>query len=186
MYCGLPRREVTFPNKRNGGVLLCHVKAALQTGALVHGENGAAKQQVFRLKSHPSIHHYRRPPRLTVGTEVLQGKKIIKWDSNGPFWNGVGITLWSSWAASCFWHCGEPESSWLPALMLEEEEAVGAFGKECTGQTGITSLHYPLSSYCLSVSGCVIFAVTPGLRLNMRHLSSLPCRNWLPGLYDIV
>lgn len=38
-----------------------------------------------------------------------------------------------------FGTAGVPESSWLLALMLEEEEAAWAFVKECTDQTDITS-----------------------------------------------
>lgn len=131
-----------------------------------------------------SIHHYHHPPRLAAGTEVLQRKKIIKWDSNWPFWNGTGITLWSSWAASWVWHCGGAR-----VVMAPHPHVGGGRGSVslCEGMHWSNwhhfLFHHLLTSYCLSVLGSIIFAITPGLRLNMRYRSSMPCHNWLPRFY---
>lgn len=138
----------------------------LSSRTLTHGGNGALKQWV----SHSShIHHHHHLHRLTTATEVLQRQKITKSASSWPFWSGVASLYDCPGQRPGSWHCGVPELSWLLALMLEEEEeeAAGAFVKECTDLTDITA-----SFTSFRVLSVWVFELKWYLWLNMRYLST--------------
>lgn len=111
-------------NKCHEVVLSGRFKAILQARALAHGKN----QTDYMASATPcvtSIHHYHRHP-LIILPQTLRWfrEKIIKSDSNWPFWTDAGIAVWCGRCPG-FGTVGCHSCQWHLALMLQEEEAVG-------------------------------------------------------------
>lgn len=112
-----------------------------------------------------SIHHYHRPPRLTAGAEVLQQKDYQ-----------VRFQL-------TFLERHRDHSDCLgqhPGFVTAGCQSCHGFSPHGAGGSGSVSLcegmhwpnwhhflfHHLLSSYCLTVLGYILFAITPGSQLN--------------------
>lgn len=167
--CGLPTREVAFPTNV---IEPCYwVTSRPFFFEPEHSLTVKTKQrngECFAPKPHPSIIIIILP----VWPQALRCCSERRLSSQLPidlFWNGVGIALWSSWAAS-----------WVLALrgarVVMAPHVGGGGGGGWGGGRGSVSLckgmhwsdwhhflfHHLLSSYCLSVCGLIIFAITPG------------------------
>lgn len=128
----------------------------LSLRTLTHGGNGAVKRWVFRSSHiHPSSSSSSSSYRSHWGVAATEDYQV---SFQLTFLERRSITLWLSWV----------ELSWLLALMLEEEEeAAGAFVKECTDLSDITS-----SFTTFRVLSVWVFELKWYLWLNMRYLST--------------